>query len=102
MKIEKAVNVSTWQGRTPDVREPEAGMDGGFFEARSLDFSQVTLETVRLDCDTVVVSGGRQALTDAAAAYQALAPQVFVIGDNIKPSDIMNTTRTAYAAVMAL
>ena len=102
MKIEKAVNVSTWQGRTPDVREPDADMDGGFFEARSLDFSQVTLETVRLDCDTVVVSGGRRSLEDVAAQYQALAPQVFVIGDNISPGDIMNTTRTAYAAVMAL
>ncbi len=101
LKPARAVNISTWQGRTPDAAEPETDAVP-FFEERVLDFSQATVETVRLDCDTVVVSGGRSPRLDAVKDYQALAPQVFVLGDNDRPADIKHTTHTAYAAVMAL
>jgi 2,4-dienoyl-CoA reductase-like NADH-dependent reductase (Old Yellow Enzyme family) len=98
----RAVNVSTWQGRTPDAPDTEDASMEFFMEMRSLDFSHATIRTVRLNCDSVVVSGGRQARLDAVAAYQPLAPQVYVLGDNDHPGDIKNTTHSAYAAVMAL
>ncbi len=59
-------------------------------------------ETQQFFCDSVVVSGGRQSLTNAAAQFAGLAAECYVIGDNAVPGSIQECTLTAYAAAMAL
>ncbi len=54
----------------------------------------------RFDCDNVVIAGGRQSLTDAAAAFTGLAPKIYVVGDNVQPGSIQECTLTAFAAAM--
>lgn len=51
-----------------------------------------------ISCDSVVVSGGTDALSEEALAFYGQAPQFFVIGDAQSPGSILTSTRTAYAA----
>lgn len=53
-------------------------------------------------CDSVVVSGGRTALREAAAEFAGAAPEIYIIGDNVTPGSIQECTLTAFAAAMAL
>ena len=53
-------------------------------------------------CDSIVVSGGRESLTEEAAAFAGCAPEIYVIGDNVTPGSIQECTLTAYAAAMQL
>ena len=59
-------------------------------------------ELRRYDCDSVVVSGGRTPRVKAARAFQGVAPEIYVIGDNVTPGSIQECTLTAFAAVMDL
>ncbi len=65
-----------------------------------VDKSKLPHETRTIDCDAVVISGGRQALS--ADAFQDAAPKVVTIGDCFYPEGIRNCNNTAYAAIMQL
>ena len=69
---------------------------------QQIDEKDILREIIRFDCDTVIVSGGRQSRTEAAAAFQGCAPEIYVIGDNVKPGSIQECTLTGFAAAMAL
>lgn len=65
-----------------------------------VDESKLPHETRVIPCDSVVISGGRQAVD--AEAFRGVAPEFCVIGDCLYPSDIRNCNNTAFAAVMQL
>ena len=65
-----------------------------------VDESKLPHETRIINCDTVVISGGRKSVD--AEAFRNLAPEFYVIGDNVCPANIKNCTDTAFAAVMQL
>ena len=65
-----------------------------------IDKSKLPHETRTLTCDSVVISGGRQALN--ADAIHDAAPKVVTIGDCFYPEGIRNCNNTAYAAIMQL
>lgn len=97
-KMPEAVNLSTMNGRVPPEVKAEQ-RHHGFFGARA-DESKATIETLRLEFDSVVVSGGRTCVN--AEAFKSLAPEVYIIGDAVNPGDVKDCTATAYAAAMAL
>lgn len=68
--------------------------------APQVDESKLPHETRIIDCDAVVISGGRKAVD--AEAFRGLAPEFRIIGDNLYPADIKNCNDTAFAAVMQL
>lgn len=100
-----AINVSTIGGRKPPETNSSARehfpMGFGMFGGKP-DESKITIETRRIEFDSLVVSGGRTPLSEESKAFQALAPEVYIIGDNITPGDVKACTSTAYAAAMAL
>ena len=55
-----------------------------------------------LECDDVVVSGGRKPRTDVAEAFRGIAPVVTVIGDALTVSIIKRATYSGYKAAMEL
>lgn len=55
-----------------------------------------------LECDDVVVSGGRKPRTDVAEAFRGIAPVVAVIGDALTVSNIKRATYSGYKAAMEL
>ena len=57
---------------------------------------------IRIDCDAVVVSGGRCARRTEAAAFRGTAAEIYVVGDNVIPGSIQECTLTGFAAGMAL
>ncbi len=63
---------------------------------------EIKIETRKLEFDSVVVSGGRTPRTEEAMIYAGLAPQFFIIGDNLSAGDIRNCTSTAFAAAMQI
>ncbi len=71
-------------------------------EIPQIDEKDILRETMRFECDTVIVSGGRRPRTKEAAAFQGCAPKIYVIGDNVKPGSIQECTLTGFAAAMAL
>ena len=117
-----ARNVSTYGGRTPDPEQPAFGPGGpggpmggpggpepghglgmpgfGPMGGAPVDESQVTVEEVTIPFDSVIVSGGRESAD--ASAFADLAPQVFILGDNLTPGAVRSCTSTAWAAVRAL
>ncbi len=105
--LTKAANVSTIDGRMPDPVQkrtfgPGHGGMHGMPGMPEPDLSKVTTQIVRLEFDSIVVSGGRKSRTEEAEAFFGLAPQVFVIGDNSSPGSVRACTADAYAAVCAL
>lgn len=100
-------------GPPPELMKEDGGMPKppglgmGFAhdpeEIQQIDEKDILREIIRFDCDTVIVSGGRQSRTEAAAAaFQGCAPEIYVIGDNVKPGSIQECTLTGFAAAMAL
>lgn len=51
-----------------------------------------------LECDSVVVCGGVQSLQEEALKYASSAPSFFMIGDCMKPGNVHDCTRSAFAA----
>ena len=98
-------------GPPPELMKEDGGMPKppglgmGFAhdpeEIQQIDEKDILREIIRFDCDTVIVSGGRQSRTEAAA-FQGCAPEIYVIGDNVKPGSIQECTLTGFAAAMAL
>ncbi len=60
------------------------------------------VEVRRIECDSIVVSGGRQPRTDETAAFAGCAPAIYVVGDDVVPGSIQEATLTGFAAAMAL
>ena len=56
----------------------------------------------RIDCDSVVFSGGRSPRTDDAMAFAGITAEFYVIGDNRKPATVKEAVFTAYTAAMNL
>ena len=65
-----------------------------------VDKSKLPHETRVIDCDTVVISGGRKSAD--ASMFEGIAPEFCVIGDNVLPKNIKFCTQSAFAAVMQL
>lgn len=101
-KMPEAVNVSTMNGRVaPEIESSNPSHGGmGFGFMPPVDESKVTVEALRIEFDSIVVSGGRVCVD--AGPFKGLAPEVYVIGDAASPGDVKNCTATAYAAAMAL
>ena len=99
-------------GPPPELMKEDGGMPKppglgmGFAhdpeEIPQIDEKDILRKIIRFDCDTVIVSGGRQSRTEAAAAFQGCAPEIYVVGDNVKPGSIQECTLTGFAAAMAL
>ena len=53
-------------------------------------------------CDSIIVSGGRRSCREEAEAFKGAAPEIYVVGDNVKPGSVQECTLTAFAAAMAL
>ncbi len=73
-----------------------------FLKPKALPPSKVIQERVTLECDSIVISGGRVPNTQYSERFADCAPEVCVIGDNFYVADIKNCTNTAFAAVMQL
>lgn len=56
----------------------------------------------RLDCDTVVFSGGRVSEIDQCMSFAGIAPQFYVIGDAQKPASVQEAVYAAYTTAMRL
>jgi len=56
----------------------------------------------RVDCDTVIFSGGRAAETGQCISFADIAPQFYVIGDAQKPASVREAVYTAYTTAMRL
>ena len=67
-----------------------------------VDMTNSHTEAWRLSFDDIVISGGRTALLDQVDGFRTVAPEVYVIGDNLKPGDLHYCLHAAYEAVMAL
>lgn len=59
---------------------------------------EIVTEHRIIDCDSVVVSGGRTSCHDAAAAFAGAAPRVFLVGDAIEPGSLAEVATSAFAA----
>lgn len=68
----------------------------------TIDEKDLIIENRRIECDSVIVTGGRRSRTEAAAKFAGLAPQIYVIGDNVEPASVMECTLTAFAAAIQL
>ena len=98
---EPAVNISTMHGRTsPQLEIPVRIMHEE--KETVLDMSGSYTEECRFEFDDIVISGGRTALLDAVEDYRALAPEVYVIGDNLEPGDLHYCLHAAWEAANAL
>ena len=67
---------------------------------QGVDKSKLPHEQRVLDCDAVVISGGRKAVD--AEAFRSIAPEFYIIGDNVAPYNIKFCTQSALAAAMGL
>lgn len=56
----------------------------------------------RLDCDTVIFSGGRKAETGECLRFAGLAPQFYVVGDAQKPASVREAVYAGYTTAMRL
>ena len=56
----------------------------------------------RLDCDSVVFSGGRSPRVQDAMQAAGTAREFYVVGDNRKPATVKEAVFTAYTAAMSL
>ena len=65
-----------------------------------VDESKLPHETRVLDCDAVVISGGRKSVD--VAQFRFIAPEFYVIGDNVAPRNIKFCTQSAFVAAMGL
>ena len=98
---EPAVNISTMNGhKAVDIEIPERKSQE--MSETVIDMTDSHTEAWRLSFDDIVISGGRTALLDQVDGFRAIAPEVYVIGDNLKPGDLHYCLHAAYEAVMAL
>ncbi len=65
-----------------------------------VDIAALPHELRTIQCDAVVISGGRKSLD--AEAFRGLAPEFYVIGDNVEPKNIKFCTQTAFVAAKKL
>ena len=77
-------------------------LGGRSWPVAQFDESNATVETVTVEYDSVVVSGGRTPNTKAAEAFRGCAPEFFLVGDNVRPGDIRDGAGPAYDAAMSL
>ena len=68
--------------------------------APKVDLATLPHETRVIDCDAVVISGGRKSVD--AEAFRSVAPEFYIIGDNMIRANIKNCTDTAFVAAMSL
>lgn len=61
-----------------------------------------TTEIRRIECDSVVVSGGRSPRVKETEAFRGIAPAIYVVGDDVVPGSVQEATLTGYAAAMSL
>ena len=62
----------------------------------------VWYEDIRIDCDSVIVTGPRQPRIAQAEQFAGTAPKVYLIGDNAQTGSILECTDTAVAAILDL
>ena len=77
-------------------------LGGRTWPVAQFDESNATVETVTLEYDSVVVSGGRTPNTETAEQFRDCAPEFFLVGDGVRPGDIRNGAGDAYDAAMSL
>ncbi len=77
-------------------------LSDGHWPIAEFDESNATVETVRLEFDDVVVSGGRTPNAKAAERFRGSAPEYFTVGDDVKPGDIRDGAGDAYDIAMQL
>ncbi len=68
--------------------------------APKVDLATLPHEIRTIECDAVVISGGRKSVD--VEAFRDAAPEFCVIGDAVLPATIKNCNNTAFAAVMKL
>lgn len=59
-------------------------------------------QTHRLDCDSVIFSGGRASRMQEGAAFAEAAPVFYLIGDGKTPASVREAVRDGYTAAMNL
>lgn len=68
--------------------------------APKVDVSTLPHEIRTIDCDAVVVSGGRRSVD--AEAFRHIAPEFYIIGDNVKPKNLKYCTQSAFVTAKKL
>ena len=76
--------------------------EGASWPVAQFDESHATTETIRLEFDSVVVSGGRTPNAELAEQFRGCAPEFYSVGDEVKPGDIRDGAGDAYRAAMLL
>ena len=71
-------------------------------EKNAVVYRDAAGQTHRLDCDSVVFSGGRRPRASEAMALAGAAPEFYVVGDNRKPATVKEAVFTGYTAAMSL
>lgn len=77
-------------------------LESGAWPIAQYDESNATVEEIRLEFDSVVVSGGRIANVELGEKFIGCAPEVYIVGDGVKPGDIRDGAGDAYDAAMCL
>ena len=68
--------------------------------APKVDISTLPHEIKTIPCDAVVISGGRKSAS--VEAFRGLAPEFYVIGDNVQPKNLKFCTQTAFVTAKKL
>ncbi len=75
---------------------------GESWPVAEFDESHATVETVRVEFDSVVISGGRAPNRELADSFRDSAPEFYSVGDEVKPGDIRDGAEEAYRAAMRI
>jgi 2,4-dienoyl-CoA reductase-like NADH-dependent reductase (Old Yellow Enzyme family)/flavin-dependent dehydrogenase len=84
------------------IRTLDGALEGPGWPVAVFDESHVTVETRRVEFDSVVVSGGRKPNAELAESFRSVAPEFYIIGDNAKVEDIRESIYSGYDAAMRL
>lgn len=76
--------------------------EGMEWPVAQFDESNATTEQLRLEFDDVVISGGRAPNCEAAERFAGSAPEVYSVGDGVRPGDIRDGASDAYRIAMEL
>ena len=77
-------------------------MDGPGWPVAVFDESNAVTEELRIEFDSVVISGGRRACADLAESFRGCAAEFYTVGDGVRPGDIRDGAGDAYDAAMSL
>ena len=73
-----------------------------FYPEPEVDESTIVHEIRKIECDSIVIAGGRAPKRGEAEAFAGCAPEIYVVGDNVCSRSVQEATTTGFAAAMSL